>query len=168
MDDHWPTFQSDYLSRMCQAFRSRSKALRYQGDLVCEAGVEIDGFFSPKSKALRLGHRHYYPGGLTAERPDVSEGLHVHFEPRGLPPGPMIDLVIWEACVHFELARATRKNFLQTLVRLEGLVIQCEPRELVEAFKCTVEELSLLDDVSDPSPDHPILANIASRWRSLS
>ena len=167
MDDLWPTFQSDYLNRMCDAFRSKSKALRYQGDLVCEGGVEIDGFFSPSSEALRFGQRHYYPGGLTGERADVTEGLHVHFEPSGLPPGPMMDLFIWESCVHFELARATKRSLDQTLVRLEGLEIKCEPEEVVEVFKTTVADLSLLDEVSKPFRDHPILAGIESRWRSL-
>lgn len=166
-NDHWPTFRSDHLNSVCQAFRSKSKSIRYSGNLVCDGGIAVENRFFPTSDSLKFGGKSYYPGASVAKPDDIIEGMHLVLEPRGLPPAPYIDLVVWEDCMHLELARTTKKRCSQGLLLLEGLKSCCDPQELVEVFKWTIGEVALLSEECESDRDREILERIRSRWEAL-
>ena len=111
--------------------------------------------------------RHFYPGAMPAQRNDLTEGLHICIEPAGSSLVPDVGLVAWESVAHFEVIRATKKKYGQSLVRLEGLRLSCSPGDLADVFRWTVGEMSLLSESCESDRDKEILKIISLRWQEL-
>jgi len=76
--DDWPQFRNSYLRRICEAFRKKSKSLRYRGELAVHAGVEVEGTLHLKKDALRIEGTLYY-NGITEDALTRTEGMLVRF-----------------------------------------------------------------------------------------
>lgn len=162
----WPELESAYLQEVCDAFRAKSKSFRYRGELDVHAGVEVDGALCLKTEAFRFEQTRYY-NGVPEDAFTRIEGMLVRFQPGGEPPSPLLELVIWETCVHLEIRNTTRTHLGQLLLSLEDMRIPCTPHEMVSMFSWTIEELALLQLDSAEDERNETLKRISTRWQGI-
>ncbi len=161
----WPTFKNEYLNRVAQALRLKSRSIRYSGTLTCEGGCEVRDHFYPDHECVRYGEKTYHPEDQPGVQYDRTEGMRVYYEPKGFPPSVSVDLMVWERCIHLELLENRRKDYGKVLLSLQHLKLKCDPEQLVELFKWTIHEVTLIDTTTENSGSADILKRIESRWK---